>query len=87
MAEFDILCADDRVVTMGIPSPTDPVHHLLKEIKRYYGLDSETVMNTIFGVYPSGSLTFYIEPHQIHAMLLSFWAGLEVAHLAKESTH
>lgn len=87
MADFDILCADDQVVTMGIPSATDPVHHLLKEIKRYYGLDSETVMNAIFGVYPSVTLTYFMEPSQIHGMLMAFWAGLEVSHRSQETEH
>lgn len=80
MADYDIPCADGKTVTMTV-GKADPVHIILRNLKRYHGLDSDHVMAEVFANYTSHTVMYDTDPAMIHGMLMSFLTGYEMANL------
>jgi|AntRauTorcE11897_2_1112592.scaffolds.fasta_scaffold16247_3 hypothetical protein len=78
MPAYNIPCADGKNVTLTI-TKADPVNMVLRNLKRYHGLDSDHVMAEIFGNYTSANVTFDTDPDKMHSMLMAFWTGYEMA--------
>lgn len=79
MADYRIPAADGKTVTLSIGCPDDEVNRVLRNLKRYHGLEPENVLAEVLGNFTSANLLFDIEPDQIFNMLLAFWTGYEMA--------
>jgi len=78
MTDYRIPCADGQEVTVSFHASHE-IDHLLRSLKRYYGLDPHMVMAEVLGNFTSSRLTFGTEPSEIHAMLMAFWVGYQMA--------
>jgi hypothetical protein len=80
MPAYNIPCADGKNVTLTI-TKADSVNMVLRNLKRYHGLESDHVMAEVFGNYTSHTITYDTDPAMIHGMLMAFWTGYEMANL------
>jgi hypothetical protein len=78
MNEYNIPCADGQTVTVRV-NKSDSISLVLRNLKRYHGLDSDDVMAQVFGTFTSPAMTFDTDPAMIHGMLMAFWTGYEMA--------
>lgn len=78
MTDYRIPCADGQQVTVSF-HPSHQIDHVLRNLKRYHGLDPHMVMAEVLGTFTSTRLTFDTDPSEIHSMLMSFWVGYQMA--------
>lgn len=78
MTDYRIPCADAQTVTVSFHA-SDQCEQVLRNLKRYHGLDAATVMAELLGTFTSSRLIFDTDPSEIHSMLMAFWTGYEMA--------
>lgn len=78
MTEYRIPCADGKEVTFSC-TPSDPISQVLRNLRRYHGLDPEMVMAEVLGTFTSSRLVFDTDPSEVHSMLMAFWVGYQMA--------
>jgi len=78
MPDYRIPCADGKEITVSF-GPSDEIQQVLRNLKRYHGLDPHMVMAEVLGTFTSARLVFDTDPSEIHSMLMAFWVGYQMA--------